>query len=400
MNFKICFLLLPSRKKEDGTLPIYCRVSLNGKNDRFSTGYSVLPAQWNLSKGQVRGHTVIGQHINTSLASIEKRLFEVFAQLIKSGDTNITVSDVIQSYRGVKKQKCTTLLEVFCFKIERMKSLENRDYSTASIVKQRQMANSVSSFLLDQYDSKDILLNKVNKGFINDLEAYLKVKKGMKLISINKVVQSLKSVVMLAIEHEWMENNPFIGHRFRHPKTEVIFLKVEEVKKLEEFQFNQARLNLVKNIFLFSVYTGLHFSDAMSLTKDNLVKGQDGNLWIEYTRKKTDRFVRIPLFSKAKVLLAVFKDLNHDTKYLVPRFSNQKINSYLKEIGDITGIRTPLTHKVARKTFGSILLFYNTPIAVVSELMGHSSILITQKHYAKLEFRRLGEEINKIDEII
>ena len=306
----------------------------------------------------------------------------------------------MDKFKGRENRGCKYLMEVYAHKIKHISKLVGKDYSKSTLVKQQQMANAIKSFIKFHYDSYDIPLNKVNRGFVSDLEAFLRTERKMKLISINKIVQSLKSVIMLSLDHKWIEDNPFAGHRFRHPKTEVIFLTQDELKKIEDFVFVQARLNLVKNIFLFSVYTGLHFTDAMTLTKKNLVLGQDGNLWIEYVRGKTGRLIKIPLFSKAKRLLDDFSTYPQNGDYLVPRLSNQKINSYLKEIGEIANVTTPLTHKVARKTFGSLLLFYNTPMAVVSELMGHTSIHVTQKHYAKLETKRLSEAIRQIDAIM
>jgi site-specific recombinase XerD len=399
MQIKVSFLLLPSRKLSDGSSPIYCRISLKGDSSRFSTGLSVDERYWDFSKNQAKSKSPFAEDLNESLLKIKLKLRDIHIKLIRL-ENDISLKLIMDEYRGINHRGCKFLMEVYKLKLDRMKNLEGRGYSKSSIVKQQQMANAIVSFLRFRDDSYDIPLSRINKGFISDLEAFLRAERGMKLISINKVVQSLKSAVNMALDHQWMTENPFVGHRFKHPKTEVIFLKIEEVKTLEEFHFSQPRLNFVKNLFLFSVYTGLHFSDAMSLTKNNLVIGHDGNLWIEYTRGKTGRLIKIPLFSKAKRLIEVFSLFPQIGEFLIPRFSNQKINSYLKEIGDIAGITTPLTHKVARKTFGSILLFYNTPMAVVSELMGHTSMLITQKHYAKLEIKRLGHAISIIDNLV
>lgn len=383
----------------DGKNPVYCRVSVNGQSVRFSASLAVNPSQWDSVKGIIKGKSPEVLGYNELLMNLRIKLRDIYSNLVSTGE-EITVNHVMDKFKGRESRGCKNLLEVYAHKIKHMTKLVGKDYSKSTLVKQQQMANAIKSFIKFQYDSYDIPLAKVNRGFVSDLEAFLRTERHMRLISINKVVQSLKSVIMFSIDHKWIEDNPFAGHRFRHPKTEVVFLTQDELKQIEDFVFVQARLNLVKHIFLFSVYTGLHFSDAMTLTKENLIKGQDGNLWIEFVRGKTGRLIRIPLFSKAKRLIEDFSTYPKIGDYLVPRFSNQKINSYLKEIGGIANISTPLTHKVARKTFGSLLLFYNTPIAVVSELMGHTSIQLTQKHYAKLEFRKLGEVIKKIDNLI
>jgi len=106
--------------------------------------------------------------------------------------------------------------------------------------------------------------------------------------------------------------------------------------------------------------------------------------------------IHIPLLEKAQLLLRTFKEKYDPGDHLLPRFSNQKINSYLKEIAELLGINKPLTHKVARKTFGSVLLYYNVPMKVVSKLMGHSSIIITERHYAQVELKKLGMEMDQV----
>jgi integrase len=135
----------------------------------------------------------------------------------------------------------------------------------------------------------------------------------------------------------------------------------------------------------------------MSLTTSNLVVGIDGKPWIEYVRGKTGKKIQIPLLDKAQALLVKFKNYGLIGDYIIPRITNQKMNSYLKEISDILDFDIILTHKIARKTFGSILLFNNVPIKVVSELMGHSNSLITERHYAKLDNRKLGEAMNTLN---
>lgn len=399
MQIKISFNLLPSREKTDGTLPIYCRISVGSDSVRFTTGLSVKQVDWDPMRCQVRGKSTEAVTTNELLLKMLTKLREIYSRLIQAGD-DISAQDVLDNYRGRKKLVCRNLMEVYAIKVNHISKLIGKDYSKASLIKQKQLAAAVRSFIIYSYDSQDIALTKVNRGFISDLEAYLRTERNMKLISINKVVQSLKSIIMYSLDHKWINDNPFAGHKFRHPKTEVVFLSIEELKKIEEFAFVQSRLNLVKNIFLFSVYTGLHFSDAMMLTREHLIEGKDGNIWIEYVRSKTGRLIRIPLFSKAKILIEHFSTYSQNVEYLIPRFSNQKLNSYLKEIALIVGIKTSLTHKVARKTFGSLLLYYNTPMAVVSELMGHTSILVTQKHYAKLELKKLGDAIQLVDNLI
>ena len=131
-----------------------------------------------------------------------------------------------------------------------------------------------------------------------------------------------------------------------------------------------------------------------SLKKAHIVKGFDGNEWIQMKRKKTDKLISVPLLPKAKMILDKYQDTRD---YALPKFSNQKINSYLKEIGGIVGINKPISHHMARKTFASTVLLYNdVPMEVVSELLGHSSMKITQEYYGKVVQKRVSEEMERV----
>ncbi len=104
--------------------------------------------------------------------------------------------------------------------------------------------------------------------------------------------------------------------------------------------------------------------------------------------------ISVPLLPKAKAVLDKYDKVE---EYALPRFSNQKINSYLKEIGGIVGINKPISHHMARKTFASTVLLYNdVPMEIVSDLLGHSSIKITQEYYGKVVQKRVSQEIERI----
>lgn len=131
-----------------------------------------------------------------------------------------------------------------------------------------------------------------------------------------------------------------------------------------------------------------------SLRKEHITKGFDGNQWIQLKRQKTNKMISIPLLPKAKAILVKYDEVG---EYALPKFSNQKINSYLKEIAGIVGINKSITHHMARKTFASTVLLYNdVPMEIVSELLGHSSIKITQEYYGKIVQRRVGEEMERL----
>ena len=140
----------------------------------------------------------------------------------------------------------------------------------------------------------------------------------------------------------------------------------------------------MRDYYLFSVYTGLAYNEAFGLKEEHIIKGFDGQLWIKMIRQKTQREINIPLLPQALKIIQKYH-IAEDQEYILPTISNQKMNSYLKEVAEIVGIKKNLTHHTARKTFAStILLYNNVPIEIVSKLLGHGNISVTQKSYAQV----------------
>jgi site-specific recombinase XerD len=143
-------------------------------------------------------------------------------------------------------------------------------------------------------------------------------------------------------------------------------------------KFALKRLELVRDIFVFSCYTGLAYIDVKNLRQKHIRTSFDGNLWVMTKRQKTDVQSNIPLLDVAKQILEKYKGTLPDEKVL-PILSNQKMNAYLKEIGDLCGIEQNLTFHLARHTFGTtVTLAKGVPIETVSKMLGHTNIKTTQ----------------------
>lgn len=134
------------------------------------------------------------------------------------------------------------------------------------------------------------------------------------------------------------------------------------------------------------------------LQPKHIAKGFDGRNWIALIRQKTDREISIPLLPQAEQLIVWFREHCQVGNYVQSRISNQKINSYLREIADIVGIDKKLTHHTARKTFATTILLYNdVPIEVVSKLLGHSDISVTQRSYAQVLNKNISNHIGRLE---
>jgi integrase len=174
-----------------------------------------------------------------------------------------------------------------------------------------------------------------------------------------------------------------------------VFLTLRELRLIEETEFKQDRLQQVKDCFVFSCYTGLSYVDVKGLTRDKITKGIDDRNWIYTKREKTDELVKIPILPQAWQILEKYRDYpTHNG--LLPICSNQKVNTYLKEIAGACGVQKNITFHVARHTFATTVMLSNgVPIETVSKLLGHTKLSTTQI-YARVVESKISEDIGNL----
>jgi len=178
-------------------------------------------------------------------------------------------------------------------------------------------------------------------------------------------------------------------------KVERGFLTKDELTRIEELPYSIERIQTAKDLFIFSCYTGIAYGDLMLLTKDNVVHGLDGYQWIVTKRQKNGNSVKIPLLPTALSLIETFK--THPKVFrngtLFPKISNQKLNSYLKEITNLCSIKKNITFHMACHTFATTVTLSNgVPIETVSKVLGHTKISTTQI-YAKVVERKVSDDM-------
>lgn len=268
-------------------------------------------------------------------------------------------------------------------------------------------ANYLEEFLRRKKKTDDIYLKHINYQFITEFETFLRSyrpEKYRKTCGTNgtmKHLERLKKLLNLAIKLEWLEKNPFKSYSFKFEKSDRQFLTERELYILEETIFTSESLERVKDMFLFSCYSGLSYIDLKELTTDKIVKGMDGKGWIYTKREKTQQAVKIPLLQSAKDIMKKYKeDIFKETQVIFPVISNQKTNKYLKQIMQSIGIRKKITFHSARHTFATVVTLSNgVPIETVSKLLGHTKFSTTQI-YARVLESKLSSDISNLNEIM
>tara|TARA_R110002051_G_scaffold167780_2_gene238467 strand:+ start:101 stop:1306 length:1206 start_codon:yes stop_codon:yes gene_type:complete len=392
-SLSILFVIKLNKKNKKGMCPLNVRITYLKKRKEASSGIMVNPLEWDSKQQKSTSRTTSDRLINQQLEIQVAVIRKVYLKL-QLGSEDFTVDHIWDTYLGKVEKKNEYVISYFEKFLAKQSKLIGKDLKLSTWKKSEYVCHDVREFIKSNFGIKDYPLNKLDQSFLNDFEYYLKMVKNQRQVTINKSIQRFRKPIKIAVAEGYLVSDPFVMHKPGRVRKEVIFLSTDELKLLEEHFFTQPRLQLVKDLFIFCCYTGLAYHEMSNLRKEHIIKGFDGNEWISMKREKTDKLISVPLLPKAKMILGKYRDVGD---YALPRFSNQKINSYLKEIAGIVGINKSISHHMARKTFASTVLLYNdVPMEIVSELLGHSSMKITQEYYGKIVQKRVSEEMMRI----
>ncbi|MFR9541741.1 MAG: site-specific integrase [Rikenellaceae bacterium] len=385
-TFKVLFLIRRSKLLKNGEAPICMRLTVNGGIVEMMIKRSVPPAQWSQAKERSRGTNATAKELNYYLDTIKARILKI-QQEMEAEDAVINARTVRDRYNGVGcEDKTKTILEVYQEHNDKCEALIGIDYSKSTVEKFGTSIKCLKEYIQHQYSRDDLYLKEVDFTFVQNFEFYLKTVRNCKHNSALKHLKNLKKVIKIAIANEWMKRDPFIGMQFKYTETNTEFLTQEELTTLMSKDFGVERLNLVRDVFSFCALTGLAYVDVSQLTPDHIVKDNSGALWIRKPRQKTGNMCNIPLLSPAVALIEKYATHPECIKRgtVLPVYSNQKQNAYLKEIATICGIRKKLSTNVARYTCATVvMLANNVSMENVAKILGHSTTKMTQL-YAKV----------------
>ncbi len=391
-----------TNKAKNGKYPLYVRISVDGRRIEISLKRSVLPDNWNDAKGTARGKNDEVRALNTYLEQIRSRLTECYEELVLK--KKLVTADAVKNLFCGFDEKEHSLMTLFDYHNTEMKTTLEwgtlKNYFTTR--------RYIEEYLKAHLKTNDIFLSHLNYRFLAEFERFMRAyvpkdhKSPCGQNTIMKHIERLRKVVNMAIKNDWLERDPFQKFKPTFIRNDRQFLSAEELAAIEQKEFKIARLQQTKDLFVFSCYTGLAYIDVFELTPHNVVLGIDGGYWINTCRHKTDISVRIPLLPQSMAIIEKYKNnpMVLAVGKLLPVYSNQKLNSYLKEIADLCEIEKPLTFHIARHTFATTVTLTNgVPIETVSKLLGHTSIETTQI-YAKVIEKKVSEDMKELRKML
>lgn len=396
-NFNILFVQAKNRTNKKNQCPLYCRITLNGNRKQFSTGINIETEFWDSKKQTILKNHKSASLYNSLLNNTKSKINNIYG-ILNLQDSSFTIDDIYNKFLGKETKKEEHIVSYYKQYLSKIKKLVGLELKETTYNKFVYVSNHLEAFIKWKFKKSDFPMEELSLQFLNDFEYYLKTEKKQAQITINKTIQRLRTPIKQAISEGYLNRDPFMMHQTRKVHKEVVFLTINELKTFEETTFQQRRLQFVQNLFIFCCYTGLAYNEMSNLRKQHIQVGFDGMNWIQMKREKTQRQISIPLLPKAQEIIDKYIT---EKELLFPKISNQKFNSYLKEIADIIGIEKRITHHIARKTFAStVLLYNNVPMEIVSELLGHSNMSITQESYGKVVQRKVSEEMKKLKDKI
>lgn len=365
VQMRVRFMLRKSRINKLGFCPIEYSVRIKGvQSTRYAASIFVHPTKWDSTAQKIKGNSFESETNNTILEEIRFKLKNIFEQQMAVG-VYLSAKELCEIFHGKRKQHIL-LSDLFAKRLEDM-LLRGRSKATLEIHKRHHN-------LLFNFIGEDLEINSIQRrhvqGFWNDLR-----RKNYDHDYCNKIVMNVKGAFIYAFNNWLIDKNPFDGTSLEwRNDIDLTFLTECEVLKLQSIIWSD-RLQKVVDSFLFMCFTGLHISDYIKLTIENIVV-RNGRKWLQLPRTKTKVEAIVPFHSVAERISEKYGGIE-----FLPRISTQKMNDYLKVIAEKSAITKNLTNKVARKTFTDMCInTFSMSEESVAAMLGHKSTKYVRRY--------------------
>lgn len=392
-NVKVSFYLKKSEADANGECPVMAKLNIGKYSEAaFSVKMKVLQSRW--TSGRASGKSVTAKEINNRLDEIRAVALSIYNEQSAVRD-GVTAEEVKSILLGMASGQ-ETLLSYFRQFINNFEKRVGVNRTAKSLQAYRNAYRHIEKFLQEKYRLTDIPFSALDRSFIDKYDLYLRTERNLAPGTVINLTVQLKTIVGEAIADGIITVYPFMGYEPVRPKAVQKYLTDEELQRLMTTPLHRQTLYLVRDMFLFSCFTGISYRDMRSLTKENLSLAEDGTWWIKSARQKTKIEFEIPLLDLPLQILKKYSDAVSDNR-LLPMYCNSNMNLYLKEIARICNINRPLVFHVARHTYATeITLSHGVPLETVSKMLGHSRIETT-RIYAKVTDDKIDSDTRTLN---
>lgn len=383
-TFGLLFYIRRDKTNKKGEAPVFMRLTINGERADASIKRFIEPHAWNSAKGKANEKSRGGKDLNLYLDAISANILRIQRDL-ELDKKEVSAQIILNRYLGKEQSDRHTLMEVFRAHNEKCRALSGISLAPGTVIRYETSLRLTEAFLRTTYKKEDCYLDEITHQFVEDYDFYLRTVRRCCHNTTTKYLLNFKKIIRIALAKGWMKKDPFAQVHFHFEPVEREFLEKQELKAMLNKEITITRLAQVRDIFCFCCLTGLAFMDVQQLKPEHLVADIHGKIWIRKARQKTKNMCNIPLLDEAQKIIDRYRDHPYCQTHgvLLPVCSNQKMNSYLKELADICGIRKNLSTHCARHTFATLTLASGATIDNVAKMLGHANVNMTRR-YAKV----------------
>lgn len=394
-TFKLLFYLKKNEPKKNGNVPVMGRITIDGTPKSFSTKLDINPNNWDLKHGRVLGKSAQSLSINLKLDNIRVRINKIYDDMLKD-EGFATAQKVKLSFLGVGVMD-DAILKVFKDQneeFERMVSKGKRSQNTYN--KYKTVYNHLNEFIKERYHREDLAFRELTSDFIREFDFFLRIDKECTHNTVWVYTMPVIALADLAIKKGLIRQNPFEDYEISMEETDRSYLLKGNVEKLMLLKPSKDKYEFVKDIFIFSCFTGLSFIDIQKLKWSNIQSFFDGHQWIISRRKKSDVASNVRLLEIPNRIIEKYRGITRND-YVFPVPSNATCNSHVKKMIEEAQIVTEqkITFHTARHTFATMFLTEGVPLESLSKMMGHKNISTTQI-YAKITSQKISKDMDLV----
>jgi site-specific recombinase XerD len=405
-RIKLLFYLKTAKKTKDGSSPIYLRLIVDQQKTEISLKRSLAAELWDNRMRKMKGKSTEATMFNEFLKTVEQQVYLAYSELFaaKKAVTAETLKNHLLGKEQSDKPKHNPiwLSRIYTEHNLSVKELIGRQFAPATYKRYQTSFDHTKSFIKYKYAAEDMDVAMIDCDFVYSYDQYLRTIKKCSHNTTVKYIMNFRKIICICLKRGFIENDPFKNYHERLRRVQKEYLEEAELEAIISKKFSCERLDQVRDIFLFSCYTGLAYIDTKQLMRDDITVEFDGQKWINIRRQKTNTEATIPLLPLALTLIEKYK--HHTTVQrtgcILPVLTNQKMNAYLKEISDVCGIKKNLTFHMARHTFATTVTLNNgVGIESVSKMLGHTNLRTTQ-HYAKVKAFKIGNDMKALSNLL
>ena len=388
-NLKISFYLKKNIVR-NGVCPVMGRIAIGQDKVQFSCKLEANPELWDTRAGRVNGKSHHAREVNREIDKINVAINAKYKEIVAIRG-NATVEEVKNAFQGIISSQ-EMLLSIFREHNDEYKkrigvttarsTWQNYDFSFKHL----------EQFIQEKYNVSDVAFRQLDYSFIENFAYFLRIDCKLNANTSLHKLWCLRKMVKIAIGRGIISRDPFSGYSPERPKTTPKYIPRNELNKLMTKTLEKPSLRVTRDMFVFSCYTGLAYIDMYNLTNQQIVKNEDGSLWLNITRQKTGSDAIIPILDEALNIVEKYKGTALGDK-VFPMKSKCLISTHLKEIARICNVERNLTFHMARHTFATeICLTQGVPIETVSRMLGHKDLIVTQV-YAIVTHSKIEEDM-------